>query len=274
MTQTVFITGSSSGIGRASAELFVDKGWNVVATMRNPEAETELVNGERVLLVRLDVTDPDSIESAVQAGVERFGSIDVLVNNAGYGAYGPLEATPREKMVRQFDTNVIGLLDVTKAVIPHFRGQGSGIIINISSIGGRIAFPLGSLYHGSKWAVEGISEALIFEMEPIGVRIKIIEPGIIDTDFSGRSLDISNDETLVEYQPVIGAFAAASARPGRHSSPPELVAEVIYAAATDGTDQLRYVAGDDAKQILGQRAAVDDETFIAGIRQQFGLSGS
>ena len=145
MSQTVLITGASSGIGKASAKFFQEKGWNVIATMRTPEKEEELGKLENVLLARLDVLDLESIKNAVQLGIEKFGKIDVLVNNAGYGAYGPLEAFPRENIVRQFNTNVIGLLDVTRAIIPHFRSNQSGTVINISSVGGKMTFPLGTL---------------------------------------------------------------------------------------------------------------------------------
>src|SRR5262245_7714164 len=166
MSKTILITGASSGIGKATAKYFQKKGWNVVATMRRPEKEQELTALDRVLVVRLDVQDPASIVSAVKAAIERFGKIDVLLNNAGYGAYGPLEATPMEKIRRQFDVNVIGLLETTKALLPQFRANRDGVIVNISSIGGRITFPLGTLYHGTKFAVEGLSEALSWEMEP------------------------------------------------------------------------------------------------------------
>ncbi len=271
MSKTIMITGASSGIGRTTAEYFQAKGWNVVATMRAPERETELTELENVLVTRLDVQDPNSIESAVSEGIERFGKIDVLLNNAGYGAYGPLEATPMEKIRRQFDVNVVGLMETTKAVIPHFRGNHDGTIINVSSMGGKVAFPLGSLYHGSKFAVEGLSEALSYEMDTIGVKVKIVEPGIIKTDFGGRSLDLSNDETMTEYQGVIQALFGTLGHADRVESEPESVAEVTYQAATDGTDQLRYIAGPDAEQIIAQRKAADDETFIGGIKAQFGL---
>ena len=271
MAQTVLITGSSTGIGRATAKLFHDNAWNVVATMRTPEDETELTELDDVLVTRLDVTDRDSIATAVAAAMERFGSIDALVNNAGYGSYGPLEATPAEKIRRQFDTNVIGLLETTKVVLPHFRAQRNGTIVNISSIGGRMTFPLGTLYHGTKWAVEGLSEALSFEMDVIGVKVKIVEPGVINTDFGGRSFDFNNDESLEEYQGIVQALAAASSAMGSQASEPIVVAEVIYEAVTDGTDKLRYPAGDDAHQLIDNREATDDITFIAGIKAQFGL---
>jgi len=271
VTKTILITGSSSGIGKATARYFHRQGWNVVATMRRPENETELGTLEQVLVTRLDVQDSASIAAAVSAGLERFGQIDVLLNNAGYGAYGLLEATPMEKIRRQFDVNVMGLLDTTKAVLPHLRANGRGTIVNISSIGGRVTFPLGTLYHGTKFAVEGLSEALHYELAAIGVQVKIVEPGFVNTDFAGRSFEFTNDESLAEYQKLVGAFQAAQAQRGTGGDEPEVVAEVIYQAATDGTDRLRYTAGPYAAQLIATRAAVDDATFIGGVRQQFGF---
>ncbi|WP_421723908.1 SDR family oxidoreductase [Bauldia sp.] len=271
MAKTILITGASSGIGKATAKLFQENGWNVVATMRTPDKETELTGLDNVLVIRLDVTDPASIATAVGAGIEAFGRIDALVNNAGYGAFGPLEVATMEKIRRQFDTNVIGLLEVTKALLPHFRANRDGVIVNISSIGGRIAFPLGSLYHGTKYAVEGISEALSYEMAATGVKVKVVEPGAIATDFAGRSFDFTNDESMTEYQPVVqGVFTTFENILGE-AAPASLVAEVIHTAVTDGTDQLRYAAGADAEQMLAARASQDDAAFMGGIRAQMGL---
>lgn len=271
MTSTILITGSSSGIGRATAGHFQQRGWNVIATMRRPENETELTALDNVLVTRLDVQDPSSITAAVEAGLERFGRIDVLLNNAGYGAYGLLEATPTDKIRRQFDVNVLGLLETTKAVLPHLRANGGGTVVNISSIGGKVTFPLGTLYHGTKFAVEGLSEALHYELAAIGVKVKIVEPGFVNTDFGGRSFDFTNDETLTEYQKLVGAFFAAQGQMSTGGDEPEVVAETVYEAVTDGTDRLRYTAGPYAAGLLAARAASDDATFIGGITQQFGL---
>ena len=271
MAKTILITGASSGIGKATAKHFQAQGWNVVATMRSPDKETELGALDNVLVTRLDVTDNASIASAVAAGIERFGRIDVLLNNAGYGAYGVLEATPSESMRRQFDTNVLGLLETTKAVVPHFRTHGSGVIINVSSMGGKVTFPLGTLYHGTKFAVEGLSEALSYEMSEIGVRVKLVEPGAIKTDFGGRSFDFSNDESLAEYQPLVGKLFAAFEPLGANAAEASLVAEVIQQAAEDESPRLRYVAGQDAEQFLELRRTADDETVLGTIKQQLGL---
>lgn len=270
MPKTILITGASSGIGKDTARLFAQNGWNVVATMRSPDQESELVGQDNILVTRLDVTDPQSISSAVGAAVERFGQIDVLLNNAGYGAYGPLEAFPMDRIRRQFDTNVLGLLETTKAVLPLMRAQKSGMIVNVSSIGGQMTFPLGALYHGTKFAVEGISEALHFELEAAGIKVKIVEPGMINTDFGGRSFDMVNDENMLEYQPVIQALFGAWSG-GQTASEPRVVSDVIWTAVTDGTNQLRYRAGADAEMLLDARKAQDDATFIGALKQNIGL---
>lgn len=272
MNNTILITGASSGIGKATAKLFQVKGWNVIATMRKPEGETELKALDNVLVTALDVLDPASIDNAIAEGIQKFGKIDVVVNNAGYGAFGPIEAFPRENIIRQFNTNVIGLLDVTRSVLPHFRSNKSGVIVNISSIGGKMAFPLGTLYHGTKFAVEGISEALSYELEQFGAKIKIVEPGAIATDFAGRSLDFSNDESLTEYQWLVAKINEGMPAFFENASPADVVAEVIYRAATDGTNTLRYTAGEDAKVIIAQRKQLDDDTFFEGIKTQFKLN--
>jgi NADP-dependent 3-hydroxy acid dehydrogenase YdfG len=262
-SKTVLITGASTGIGKATALYFQQQGWNVIATMRDPEHGKELRALNQVLVTSLDVTNSDSIQQAVKNGLERFQSVDVLVNNAGFGAYGPLEATSMETVRRQFDTNVIGLLETTKAVLPHFRAQHSGVIVNISSIGGKVTFPLGTLYHGTKFAVEGISESLSYEMRAIGVKVKIVEPGAIKTDFATRSFAFSNDESLAEYQKTVKGLMAAVEPMMANGADPVVVAEVIYKAATDGSDQLRYPAGSDAEPLLEKRRSEDDHTFMA-----------
>ena len=217
MQKTVFITGASSGIGKATARKFIEEGWNVIATMRNTEDGVEL-KGDNVLVTKLDLLVSETIQSSVSEAIDHFGTVDVLINNAGYGAYGPLEATPMSVIRRQFDVNLFGLVETTKEILPHMRKNKGGTIVNVSSIGGRMAFPFGSLYHGSKWAVEGLSEALHFEVRLFGGRVKIVEPGGVNTDFGGRSFVFSNDESLEEYQPLVKAFTEATANAER--SPP------------------------------------------------------
>lgn len=269
MSQTVLITGSSTGIGRETARLFQARGWNVIATMRTPESETELNRLDNVRVLRLDVTDEASIRDAVAEGIGAFGSIDVLVNNAGFGAYGPLEATSLETIRRQFDTNVVGLLVVTRAVVPHMRSRGRGTIVNISSMGGRVAFPLGSLYHGSKFAVEGLTEALSYELGAIGVRVKLVEPGMTKSDFGSRSLVFSSDDTMPEYAALVkGTVEAFATLPSAETAD---VAETIFDAATDDGDRLRYPSGNDAKMFIDMRREQDDETFARSLKRMFNM---
>ena len=273
MADTLLITGASSGIGRATAHLFADRGSNVVATMRNPDDGAELAARDNVLVTRLDLLDSASIQSAVAAGIERFGGIHALLNNAGYGAYGPLEATPMEVFRRQFDVNVFGLMETIQRVLPDMRSRRSGVIVNVSSVGGRMTYPLGTPYHGSKWAVEGLSEALHFELKALGIAVKLVEPGGVKTDFGGRSFVFTHDPALTDYQPLVDAATAAmQAGTPSGSQEPEEVAEVVWTAVTDGTDQLRYVSGEGAKALLAQRySAEQDEAFLAGMRKRFGL---
>jgi NAD(P)-dependent dehydrogenase (short-subunit alcohol dehydrogenase family) len=159
-TGTIVITGASSGIGKATARLFADKGWNVVATMRHPAHETDLRESAKLKLVALDVQDPASPPAAVAAAIDAFGRIDVWLNNAGYGAFGPVEAGTREQIQRQFDVNVFGLIACVQAIAPHFRANKAGVLINVSSIGGLMTVPSYGVYNASKFAVEGLSEGL------------------------------------------------------------------------------------------------------------------
>lgn len=273
MNKTVLITGSSTGIGRATALKFHKEGWNVVASMRTPEKEEELTTLENVLVTKLDVLDLESIDSTLEASIERFGGIDVVVNNAGYGLLGTFEATRRESMLRQFAVNVQGLFDVTQKTLPHFRKKKSGMFINISSVNGRLTFPFMSLYNSTKFAVEGFSETLHWELARIGVTVKIVEPGGVATDFGGRSMELQHDPELKEYNDFFNTFMAAlsQAMDPAARSKPELIADVIYEAATDGTNTLRYLAGADAEQLVAARKSMDDNEFFNMIKTTFGL---
>jgi NAD(P)-dependent dehydrogenase (short-subunit alcohol dehydrogenase family) len=263
---TILITGASSGIGKATALRFQSEGWNVIATMRDPASGADLAALDNVLVTRLDVTDSASIVTAVAEGLARFGRIDALLNNAGYGAYGPLEAFSTDRIRRQFDTNVIGLLEVTKTVLPEMRAIRAGTIVNISSIGGQITFPLGTLYHGTKFAVEGLSEALHYELEPLGIRVRIVQPGMIRTDFGGRSFDFAMNETLSDYTPTGQAMGRLFGKLASNPSAPEVVANVIWLAVNHPGDQMRFRAGDDAEQLLDRRKLEDDESFLDSIK--------
>ena len=266
--KTVLITGSSSGLGRAAAILFQKMGWNVAATMRNPEKEKELNTLNRVLCLRLDVTAPGSIDSAIQTSVEKFGGIDVLVNNAGYGLTGPFEGISEEQIRRQFETNVFGLMRVTRSVLPVMRAKKAGIIINISSVGGRVAFPYYSIYHATKWAVEGFSESLRFELEPLGIRIKIIEPGAINTDFYTRTDDSATNQSPTDYKELTDIALPNMNHMGKSGSSPEEIAKSIYEAANHSGLRLRFPAGMDAKSLLFLRRFITDRFYASIVRSQ------
>lgn len=268
--QSIIITGSSSGIGKATAKYFAEQGWKVAATMRTPEKETELTEIDNVSLYQLDVSDTTSIAKAAQQIINDFGTVDVLLNNAGYGSYGILEVTPEEKIRRQFDVNVIGLLLVTQAFLPHMRENGAGMIVNVSSMGGKITLPLGTLYHGSKFAVEGLSESLSYELATVGIKVKIVEPGGVKTNFGTTSFDFNVEGSPEAYGSLVEKFIAGMQASVPTSEARDIV-EVIYKAVTDGTDQLRYIAGPDAEQLIGVRKQMNDADFFALMKQQLGL---
>jgi NAD(P)-dependent dehydrogenase (short-subunit alcohol dehydrogenase family) len=270
MKKTVLITGASSGFGKETAKLFHTNNWNVIATMRSPEKETELSALSDVFIVKLDVTDKLSIQNAVAAGIKKFGKIDVLVNNAGYGALGVLEAATEEQVKQQFDVNLFGLIAVTKAVLPLMRQQRSGTIINVSSVGGRVTFPFSSLYHATKFAVEGLTESLQYELNPLGINLKIVEPGGYKTEFSGRSMTLFDITGLDDYQVPFDKFITALVQWPMSENIGE-VAEAIYTAATDGTEKLRYPVGHDAGQLIVTRQQTDDADFKKMMVAQMGI---
>jgi short-subunit dehydrogenase len=265
--KTVFITGTSSGIGRLTALYFANQGWNVAATMRNPDQERELGTVANIKLYCLDVTDSNSIQKALEAAIQEFGRIDVLVNNAGYGADGVFEAMSDEVIEKQFDTNVFGLMRLTRAIIPHMRKQRGGIIIQIASMGGRVTFPLYSIYHGTKWAVEGFSEALHYELEPFNIKVKIIEPGSIKTEFYGSSRQFIMRDDLTMYQNFVDKVDKLSQETGKNGEPPELVAQEIFKAATDGSNKMRYLIGKPAPLLLSLRRVLPDSLYFYLIRR-------
>jgi NAD(P)-dependent dehydrogenase (short-subunit alcohol dehydrogenase family) len=264
---SIFITGSSTGLGKAAAALFAAKGWRVIATMRNPEHGAELAKLPGVTVLALDVTQPAQIQAAARQALE-LGPLDVVFNNAGYGLAGPLEATSDAELVRQIDTNLLGVIRTTQAFIPHFRARRSGLFITTTSIGGLVAYPFNSVYHATKWALEGWSESMAYELSKLGIGIKTVSPGGIKTDFQGRSLSIVQHPAYAESVNKVYATFLDPARVASYSTA-EQIAEVVYEAATDGKSQLRYVAGADAKATYAQRLAVGDEAFRAALDKRF-----
>jgi len=272
MTPTIFITGSSSGLGRAAAKLFLARGWKVIATMRDPEKELELAGLPGVVRLALDITRPAQIERAAAEAISS-GGVDVVFNNAGYGMAGPLEGLSDEQVLRMVSTNLMGAIRTTKAFIPHFREKRSGLFINTSSIGGLIAVPFNSIYHATKWALEGWSESMAFELNQLGIGIKTVSPGGMKTDFFTRSFEAARHPA---YDALVDKVMSTVTDPKQMEtySTPEEIAEVVYEAATDGKDQLRYVAGADAKATYAMRLQLGDEAFRKAMGDRFFGAGN
>jgi NAD(P)-dependent dehydrogenase (short-subunit alcohol dehydrogenase family) len=273
MTGTVLITGCSSGYGKAAAKLFASRGWNVIATMRNPDDGRRLTDLNNILVLRLDVQDRDSIDKAITEAISHFGRIDAVVNNAGYGLFSPFEPASREAIQKQFDVNVFGAMDVIRAILPHFRANRSGTIINISSGAGAFGAAMASIYCASKFALEGFSESLSYELAGLGIKVKIIEPGgAPGTGFMARSRLETGGLPIPDDYNAFMAHAAQIYEGVAINSDSDAVGKVveaIFAAATDGTDQLRYTPNDDIRPLLTARRESSEREFIALMRGFF-----
>jgi NAD(P)-dependent dehydrogenase (short-subunit alcohol dehydrogenase family) len=272
--QSVLITGANSGIGRATAELLASRSYRVLATMRDPQkgralAEAAAQNGWDLTLLPLDVRQEDSVREAFR----QAGPVDVLVNNAGFEIWGPIEELSVDDLADQFETNVYGAFRCIKAVLPSMRERRRGIIVNLSSVQGRVASPLGGPYCASKFALEALSEALHYEVRHFGVRVHLIEPGTIETAFLDSRRWGDSAEKSSHYQPLIDqweqGFAKVQDELGR--AQPSLAAEVILNAIEKG-DKLRYPVGADAEMVFMARKQMDDETFESTMREQLGLT--
>jgi NAD(P)-dependent dehydrogenase (short-subunit alcohol dehydrogenase family) len=270
--KTVLITGCSSGFGAATARYFADQGWQVIATMRNPNDGADLSGREGVLVTRLDVQDKASIAQAISAGIAHFGRIDALINNAGFGLFGIFETTPAEQIREQFEVNVFGVMDVIREILPHFRANKAGVILNVSSGGGVFTLPMISLYCASKFALEGFSEALTYELNPLGIIVKVIEVGgSVSTNFGKRSgKDSRLDQAPSDYNGFLASVGGvfAGLRDAAVANPDD-VAKFIYQAGTDRTDQLRYVIGDDIKPLIKARRETSEQDYIDLMRSRF-----
>ena len=243
----VLVTGTSSGIGRATVERFRAAGWRVAATMRTPE-RADIPTSDSVRLFALDVTDEASVGAAVTAVVEAFGRLDALVNNAGCSYNGPVEGMAPEDLRRQFDTNVLGLMAVTRHALPHLRAS-RGTVVNVSSMGGRFAFPFGAAYHATKFAVDGLSEAMRFELETVGVRTRIVAPGPIKTDFYGRSISWAEHDA---YEPYLSGMRRLSENVGGSAPGPKAVADVIHKATVSTGGKLHWPAASGPYPLLNR----------------------
>jgi NAD(P)-dependent dehydrogenase (short-subunit alcohol dehydrogenase family) len=277
------VTGSSSGIGYETALLLARSGFHTYASMRNIEKGkniAEIANAEKLPLqiVQLDVNDDISVREAIEKIESEKDRIDVLVNNAGYGLFGSLEDLSIDEIKALFETNFFGVIRVTQKVLPIMRRQnfgssvGGGTIVNVSSVGGRMGVPVLSAYQSTKFALEGLSESMSYELEPFGIRVVIVEPGFIRTNIMNSSklakkaLDPKSPYFLL-MQKVESHFK--SMMDHASSSPPEDVAKVILQAITSESPQLRYTVGNDAASVLQAKATMSDEEFGNLIKQQF-----
>lgn len=254
--KTIFITGSSSGLGKAAVHLFHSKGWNVIATMRNLAKGKDFEGLERVRVLQLDISDPGQIKRAA-AEAQAISDIDVVLNNAAYGAIGPLESVTEESLLQQVNTNLLGALRVTQAFVPHFRAKKSGMFINITSIAALVSFPFDSLYHAVKWGLQGFSEGMSYELAPFGIQVKTVAPGFIKTDF-GSSMVVSSAEP---YAQLMDLYLNKVSDPEmmKDGSEAEGIVQFVYEAATDGKDQVHYIAGNDARQMYERRLQIGAE---------------
>jgi len=255
MTPVWFITGCSTGLGRALATAVLDRGWRAAVTARDPGQVADIVAGheDRALALPLDVTDPAQVKSAVAAAEERFGRVDVLVNNAGYGYLAAIEEGEDGAVRELFDTNVHGLVDVTKAVLPGMRARRAGHVVNVSSLGGLAAFGATGYYHATKFAVEGLSESLAAEVAPLGIRVTIVEPAAFRTNWSRPSM---RQSALVidDYTETAGARRTSTlATYGQQPGDPDRAAEAVIAAVGADEPPLRLLLGKAAYEIATAR---------------------
>lgn len=270
MTSTILITGTSSGYGKAMADFFHDRGWNVLATMRRPDPEVFPAASPRLTLLALDVTKPDSISEAIAAGIAAYGGIDVWVNNAGIGLASIVEATPDSTVREIFETNTFGTFAACRAIIPHMRRQGHGTIINVTSSATIGVMPLVAVYAASKCAVEGFTELLSHELAGFNVKARLVEPGYAPT----TNLTINGGPRMQGlFPPAYDAFTQACfAKMARYPTPyctEAEVAEAVFAAATEEGGRIRYPAGADTKLLAGLRWSTSEQAYLAGMREMF-----
>jgi NAD(P)-dependent dehydrogenase (short-subunit alcohol dehydrogenase family) len=270
-TRVALVTGASSGIGADTARLLAQAGFTVYAAARRAERMQALA-GQGIKVLSVDVTDDASVSSAVRQVIAATGRVDVLVNNAGYGSYGSVEDVPLAEARRQFDVNVFGLARLIQLVLPAMRAQGSGRIINVSSIGGKFYEPLGGWYHATKFAVEGLSDSLRLELKPFGIHVVLIEPGPIRTEWGSIAresmLQTSAGTAYAEQARSVARMLQTADRP-LTSSPPEVVARKIVKAATVRHPRARYPVGRGAGTILMARKVLPDSAFDAIISRAY-----
>jgi NAD(P)-dependent dehydrogenase (short-subunit alcohol dehydrogenase family) len=267
------VTGSSSGIGLAASLALAKNGYLTYATMRNlakQDSIQSIAEKERlpVRTVQLDVTDENSVKNTIQSIISESGRIDLLVNNAGYGLTGAFEDIEIDEIKALYETNVFGVIRVTQAVLPIMRKQGSGRIINISSGAGRIGFPGSSAYVSSKFALEGLSESMAFEVEQFGIKTVLVEPGFVQTNFAENiAIAKKAQEPRSPYSQMMQMMSSNRDRMFENASDADLIAAVVVEAATTKEPNLRYLAGKDVQQMVAAKKSMSDEEFRNMIRQ-------
>ncbi|UYQ94152.1 SDR family oxidoreductase [Chitinophaga horti] len=271
MAKTIFITGTSSGLGKLTAKHFAQQGWNVVATMRSPEKETELTQYPNIRIFPLDVTSPAQAKEAVEQAIAAFGKIDVVVNNAGMGAYGALELAKETDIDWQFAVNTRGPINVIRAFLPHFRANGGGLFINISSfMGVTTAVPLGSLYNMSKFALEGLTEGLYYELKPLGIELRLVEQGGSTGNNFRENIAWSNESDIKAYDDLTSKLKSLmSTRDTSQLSAPQDIVDVIDSLATRKSNQFRTVVGDMGKSLMVMRNSMPIEQYLETIAGNF-----
>lgn len=271
MKKTVFITGTATGIGKATALVFHKKGWNVAATMKSMKNISDFSTLKDINCYKLDVTDAKSIKESVDAALSDFGGIDVLVNNAGVYSTGPLESTPDEMIKRIFKVNVHGTINVTKTILPHFRKKRKGIIINVSSIAGKITFPYQSIYHGTKWALEGFSEGLSHELKAFNILVKTVEPGMVKTNLYDSVRHFPENLFPKDYRNGFKNWHTFLFNNFKKGYGPEISARTIFKAANDNRSKLRYTSGWDIRMAFLLKKFVPNCLFNTAIQKAAGI---
>lgn len=259
---TIFITGSSSGIGKATAKLFAEKGWTVIATMRKPENETELNTYNNIKLYPLDVTKEEEIENTIFDVLNKY-DVDVLFNNAGYGMKVKFEDMTEDIMLRSINTNLLGMIRVTQKFIPYFKEKKSGLILTTTSLAGEMGLALDGIYAGDKWAVTGICEMLYHELSPYNIQVKTLVPGVVKTNFVMEQFPMEGYDRLIQNQIELLMPNADNLESA------EEAAEDVYRAVTDGdNDRMCYVTGKIAKELYAKRQELGGEKFRKYIRSK------
>ena len=267
--KTVLITGSSRGLGNALVRRMAAAGWRVAATMIDPATEApEFDSMAGVVKIALDVSNIASIERGVAEAVEALGHIDLLINNAGYGSFCVVEAASEALIRKLYETNVLGPVFMTRAVLPHMRVRGHGTILFVSSLIAAISAPFHGMYGACKWATDGFAEALVYETADLGIRVKIAAPGAIASSYFSNT-DDQLEDVPEAYRPAIKRMREGMVANLAGAPTPEQVADEVFAAAIDPSDQLRYYVTEQARQMANHRRSIGDEAWIRGAAKAF-----